>query len=225
MAPRSPRKPASKRARTRRTSPTPRATAPRIHDPAAVRGAVVGLIRALGLDPATEPELHQTPERVADLYAEILAGLDPGAEPRPATFPLGNAGLEAGERAGDVVIVRDLPFYSLCVHHFVPFFGHAHVAYLPGKSLIGLSGVARLLEFYARRPQLQERITAQLADHLERLLAPRGVAVVLEGRHLCMEMRGVRKTGVFETRALRGALAEPAWAGVLGPGRKARRAK
>jgi GTP cyclohydrolase IA len=115
--------------------------------------------------------------------------------------------------------VRDLPFYSMCVHHFVPFFGHAHVAYLPGKRLIGLSGVARILEFYARRPQLQERLTAQVADHIVRLLKPRGVVVVIEARHLCMEMRGVRKTGCFETRALRGALAKPEWAGVLDAGR------
>ncbi len=185
--------------------------APRPADPRAVRQAVGTLIAALGLDPAAEPELLQTPERVADLYAEIFAGLDPGAEPRPATFPAGQTGHETGERVGDLVIVRDLPFYSLCVHHFVPFFGRAHVAYVPGKRLIGLSGVARVLEFYARRPQLQERLTAQVADHLERLLSPRGLAVVLEGRHLCMEMRGVRKSGWFETRALRGLLSKPAW--------------
>lgn len=203
----------------RRTKPAPRrpqaAPAPRVSDPKAVRRAVAELIRALGLDRATEPELAATPERVADLYAEIFAGLDVGAEPRPATFPVAESGLDAGKQSGDLVIVRDLPFYSLCVHHFVPFFGHAHVAYLPGRRLIGLSGVARILEFYARRPQLQERLTAQVADHLARLLKPRGVAVVIEARHLCMEMRGVRKTGCFETRALRGALAKPAWAGVL----------
>ncbi len=207
----------------RRTKPAPRrpksAPARRTRDPKAVQAAVAGLIRALGLDPATEPELLATPERVADLYAEIFAGLDPGAEPVPATFPAADAGPVAGKRSDDLVIVRDLPFYSLCVHHFVPFFGHARVAYLPGKRLIGLSGVARILEFYARRPQLQERLTAQVADHLNRLLAPRGVAVVIEARHLCMEMRGVRKTGCFETRALRGALAKPAWAGVLDAGR------
>jgi GTP cyclohydrolase I len=190
-----------------------------------VRRAVAELIRALGLDPATEPELAATPERVADLYAEIFSGLEPGAEPQPATFAAAEAGPRAGRRSDDVVIVRDLPFYSLCVHHFVPFFGHAHVAYLPGRRLIGLSGVARILEFYARRPQLQERLTAQVADHLVRLLKPRGVAVVIEGRHLCMEMRGVRKTGRFETRALRGALAKPAWAGVLAAGRGKGRAR
>jgi len=203
----------------RRTKPVARrpriAPARRASDPKAVQLAVAELIRALGLDPATEPELTATPERVADLYAEIFAGLDPGAEPRPATFSAADAGPGAGKRSDDLVIVRDLPFYSLCVHHFVPFFGHAHVAYLPGKRLIGLSGVARILEFYARRPQLQERLTAQVADHIVRLLKPRGVVVVIEGRHLCMEMRGVRKTGCFETRALRGALAKPEWAGVL----------
>jgi GTP cyclohydrolase I len=207
----------------RRSKPVPRRSktslARRASDPEAVQRAVAELIRALGLDPATEPELLATPERVADLYAEIFAGLDPGAEPRPASFSATDAGPRAGKRSDDLVIVRDLPIYSLCLHHFVPFFGHAHVAYLPGKRLIGLSGVARILEFYARRPQLQERLTAQVADHLVRLLAPRGVAVVIEARHLCMEMRGVRKTGCFETRALRGALARPAWAGVLEAGR------
>ena len=210
MAPRSRKQPAPKRSRPRRPA-----------DPEVVRRAVATLIEALGLDPTAEPELLQTPERVADLYAEIFAGLDPGAEPDPATFAPGEAGVDAGERSGDLVIVRDLPFYSLCIHHLVPFFGRAHVAYLPGKRLIGLSGVARVLDFYARRPQLQERVTAQVAAHLERLLEPRGVAVVLEGRHLCMEMRGVKKTGWFETRALRGLLAKPEWAGTLGLGRGA----
>jgi GTP cyclohydrolase I len=210
MAPRSRKKPAPKRSRPRRPA-----------DLEAVRRAVAALIEALGLDPAAEPELLQTPERVADLYAEIFTGLDPGTEPEPATFAPGEVGVDAGERSGDLVIVRDLPFYSLCIHHLVPFFGRAHVAYLPGKRLIGLSGVARVLEFYARRPQLQERVTAQVADHLERLLEPRGVAVVLEGRHLCMEMRGVKKTGWFETRALRGLLAKPEWATALGLGRGA----
>ncbi len=194
-------------------------SASRPADPRAVRRAIATLIAALGLDPASEPELAQTPERVADLYAEIFAGLDPGAEPTPVTFPVAEVSPRAGERSGDLVTVRDLPFYSLCVHHFVPFFGRAHVAYLPGQRLIGLSGVARVLDFYARRPQLQERLTAQVADHLERLLSPRGLLVVLEGRHLCMEMRGVRKTGRFETRAARGLLAEPDGAARAGLGR------
>jgi len=180
----------------------------RAADPAAVERAVAELIRALGLDPADEPELAQTPARVADLYREAFSGLDPGAEPEIATFP------HAGGR-DEIVIVRDLPFHSLCVHHLVPFFGTAHVAYLPAERIIGISGPARLLAFYARRPQLQERLTAQIADHLERLVAPRGVAVVLEARHLCMEMRGARTSGNVETRVVRGALAAPPWAGTL----------
>lgn len=182
-------------------------------DDAAARRAVADLIRALGLDPATEPELAETPARVADLYREVFAGLEPGAEPAVAVFP--------SEGAGDLVVVRDLPFHSICVHHFVPFFGRALVAYLPGAKLPGISAVARILEFYARRPQLQERLGRQVADHLERLLEPRGVAVVLEARHLCMEMRGIRRYGLVETRTVRGELADPRWAPVLDPGRGA----
>jgi GTP cyclohydrolase I len=177
------------------------------HDEAAVRRAVADLIRSLGLDPATEPELAETPARVAGLYRELFAGLDPGAEPDVAAF--------AHAGAGDLVVVRDMPFHSLCVHHFVPFFGRALVAYLPGEKLLGISAAARVLEFYARRPQLQERLGQQVADHLERLLAPRGVAVVLEARHLCMEMRGIRRYGLVETRTVRGELAEPRWADAL----------
>lgn len=176
-------------------------------DRAAVERAVADLIAGLGLDPQAEPELERTPARVADLYAEILAGLDPGASPELATFP------HTG--ADDAVIVRDLRFHSLCVHHFVPFFGRAHVAYLPAGRIVGISGPARLVDYYSRRPQLQERLTAQIADHLERLVQPRGVAVVLEARHLCMEMRGIRRYGLVETRVVRGALAEPRWAETL----------
>jgi GTP cyclohydrolase IA len=188
---------------------------PPAQDREAVTRAVQGLIRALGLSEASEPELRDTPGRVADLYAEVFAGLDPRQVPELATFE--HVG---GADAEQLVAVRDLPFYSLCVHHFVPFFGRAHIAYLPGEKIIGISGTARLLEHYARRPQLQERITTQIADHLERLLKPRGVAVMLEARHLCMEMRGIRKPGTVETRIVRGALAEPRWAAVLGPQRE-----
>ena len=184
-------------------------------DTAAVRRAVGELIRALGLDPAREPELEQTPGRVADLYREMFAGLDPAQAPIPATFP------HTG--AGDLVIVRDVPFHSLCVHHFVPFFGRALVAYLPGDRIFGISAAARLLDHFARRPQLQERIGQQLADAIEALVAPRGVAVVLEARHLCMEMRGIRRFGRVETRTLRGELADPKWADVLRLGEAAER--
>lgn len=170
----------------------------------AVERAVAELIRALGLDAASEPELADTPARVADLYREIFSGLGDVAEPDLAQFPRACG-------ADELVILRDLPFHSLCIHHFVPFFGRATIAYVPSATLVGISGPARLLEHYARRPQLQERIGQQVADHLERLLAPRGVAVLIEARHLCMEMRGIRKTAWVETRATRGMLADPAW--------------
>jgi len=176
-------------------------------DEAAVTRAVAALIRALGLDPAAEPELAETPARVAGLYREIFAGLDPAEAPEPAVFP------HAGQ--GDLVLVRDLPFHSLCVHHFVPFFGRATIAYLPGGSLFGISAAARLLDHYARRPQLQERIGQQVADHIERLVRPRGVAVILEARHLCMEMRGIRRYGLVETRTVRGELADARFADAL----------
>jgi len=177
----------------------------------AVERTLAELIRTLGLDPGSEPELAATPARAAALYEEIFSGLRPGSEPDLAIFPAPSS----GGRTTDLVVVRDVPFYSLCVHHFVPFFGRGHVAYLPGRDLMGISGAARLLEHYARRPQLQERIASQVADHLELALAPRGVAVVLEARHLCMEMRGIHKPGVVETRVLRGELADPRWAAVL----------
>jgi GTP cyclohydrolase I len=169
-------------------------------DRAAVERAVAELIRSLRLDPAREPELAHTPARIADLYAEIFSGLDPDATPELACFPR-----EGGGEA--LVMVRDLPFHSLCIHHFLPFFGRAHIAYLPADKIVGISGPARLLEYYSRRPQLQERLTTQIADHLERLVTPRGVAVVIEARHLCMEMRGIRSHGRVETRVARGALA------------------
>jgi GTP cyclohydrolase I len=176
-------------------------------DQAAVERAVAELIRALGLSADREPELARTPARVADLYTECLSGRDPTAHPDLATIP------HAGQ--GGLVVVRDLEFHSLCVHHLVPFFGRALVAYLPGDTLVGISAAARLLEHYSRRLQLQERLGQQIADHLERIIRPRGVAVVLEARHLCMEMRGIRKRGWVETRAVRGELQDPAWAEAL----------
>jgi GTP cyclohydrolase I len=164
-------------------------------------------IRALGLDPADEPELHDTPSRVVDLYMEAFAGLVPGDEPEIVTFP--------HEGKGDLVAVRGLTFHSMCVHHFAPFFGEVHIAYLPSDRIIGISGAGKLVDFYARRPQLQERMTAQIADHLERLVAPRGIGIRIEGRHMCMEMRGTRKSALVETRVVRGELASSLWAGAL----------
>ena len=185
---------------------------PRGRDRGAVERAVAELIRGLGLDPSRDPELAQTPSRVADLYLEVFSGLEPDSEPDLVTFP--HSGSD------DLVAVRDLPFHSLCVHHFIPFFGRAHLVYVPGERIIGVSGVARLVDHYARRPQLQERMTAQIADHVEKLLRPRGVAVLLEARHLCMEMRGVRRFGRVETRVVRGALRDTPWTGLWSGGRR-----
>lgn len=145
--------------------------------------AVTELLDALGLDP-DDPGLVGTPRRVADMYAELLAPV----ALRPTTFP-NDAGYD------ELVLVRDIPVVSLCEHHLVPFRGVAHVGYLPGTSIIGLSKLARLVEAFARRPQVQERLTTQVADWLRDHLAPRGVGVVLEAEHLCMTIRGVRATG------------------------------
>ena len=183
---------------------------PRGVDRSAVERAVADLIRALRLDPSAEPELAETPARVADFYLEAFSGLESRAEPELQTFP------HAG--GDEIVVVRDLEFHSMCVHHFAPFFGRALIAYAPGERLLGVSAAARLVELYARRPQLQERMTREIADHLERLVRPRGVAVVLEARHLCMEMRGIRRRGTLETRVVRGTLDDPRHADLLRAG-------
>jgi len=176
-------------------------------DRKAAEQAITELIRALGLESTGDPELRGSPQRIADYYFEAFAGLQPGAEPDLVTFP--------HEGESQLVMVRDLDFHSMCVHHFAPFFGRALIAYLPDRKLIGVSGIPRLLELYSRRPQVQERLGQQIADHLERLLEPRGVAVVLEARHLCMEMRGIRKRGRMETHVVRGELAQTEWAAAL----------
>jgi GTP cyclohydrolase IA len=155
------------------------------------------IIELLGLDLA-DPNLVETPERVAKMYLELFAGLSEGAEPRVTFFP-------NDERYTSMVMEKDIPFYSLCSHHFVPFYGHAHVAYIPNASIVGLSKMARIVEFYARRPQLQERLTEQIASFMAEKLDPQGVMVVVEARHLCVEMRGVKKPGALTvTSAIRG---------------------
>jgi GTP cyclohydrolase I len=160
-----------------------------------------GFLEALGLDLA-DPDLAGTDRRVARAYRELLAGLDPGGAPSFSTFP--NTQQHSG-----LVAVTGIPFYSLCAHHFLPFFGIAHVGYVPGERLAGLSKLARLVDFYARRPQLQERLTEQVAAALDEQLDPPGVIVALEARHLCVEMRGVSKPGVITTTtAVRGCLAD-----------------
>ena len=155
------------------------------------------IIELLGLD-LRDPNLVETPERVAKMYLELFQGLSEGAEPRVTFFP-------NEERYTSMVMEKDIPFYSLCSHHFVPFYGHAHVAYIPNDSIVGLSKMARILDFYARRPQLQERLTEQIASYMADKLAPQGVMVVVEARHLCVEMRGVKKPGALTvTSAIRG---------------------
>ena len=160
--------------------------------------AVRDILEAIGEDPDRDG-LRDTPERVARMYAETCSGLHEEVDTHLAvTF-------EAGH--DEMVMVRDIAVYSLCEHHIIPFIGKAHVAYIPGKDgrITGLSKLARLVDAYARRPQVQERLTAQVADEIDRTLQPRGVMVVIEAEHLCMTMRGVRKPGAKTiTSAVRG---------------------
>jgi GTP cyclohydrolase I len=167
-------------------------------DLARIAAAVRELLAAVGEDPDREG-LRRTPERVARMYAEIFSGVgrDP-AEHLSVTF--------AAEH-DEVVLLRDIQLYSVCEHHLLPWLGRAHVAYIPGEDgrVTGLSKLARLVEGYARRPQVQERLTSQIADTLMRALEPRGALVVIEAEHLCMSMRGVRKPGTITvTSAVRG---------------------
>lgn len=155
------------------------------------------IIEVLGLDPR-DPNMAETPERVARMYLEMFHGLSEGAEPKVTVFP-------NDEHYTAMIMEKDIPFYSLCSHHFVPFYGHAHVAYIPSERIVGLSKMPRIVEFYACRPQLQERLTEQIAGFMAEKLAPQGVMVVIEARHLCVEMRGVKKPGALTvTSAIRG---------------------
>ncbi|HEX4956086.1 MAG TPA: GTP cyclohydrolase I FolE [Thermoanaerobaculia bacterium] len=159
---------------------------------------VRGILAELGLD-LHDPHLRETDVRVAKLYLEMFHGLREGARPKVTTFP--NDGCYSG-----MVMEKEIPFYSLCAHHLVPFYGHAHMAYIPRDKIVGLSKLPRILEFYAKRPQLQERLTEQVVTFLEEELAPLGAMVVIEARHLCVEMRGVKKAGaVTVTSAIRGS--------------------
>jgi len=168
-------------------------------DQGRIEKAVREIIEALGEDPEREG-LLDTPQRVAAFYAEVFEGihLDPG-EVVDAFF--------GEEHYQEIVMVREIPFYSMCEHHFVPFHGQAHVAYIPRGRVTGLSKLARLVEGFARRPQMQERLTAQVADALAERLEPLGVMVVVEAEHLCMSMRGVKKPGATTvTSAVRGTM-------------------
>ncbi len=177
---------------------TRRCTAHREIDHEGVRRAAGDLLRARGADTDAEG-LEETPRRVADAYAELLT-------PQPfqaTTFP--NEGYD------ELIVARAIPFHSLCMHHLLPFHGVAHVGYLPGERLIGLSKLGRVVEMFARDLQIQERLTTQIAGWLEHELHPKGVGVVLEAEHLCMSLRGVQKQGATTvTSALHGLVRDDA---------------
>jgi GTP cyclohydrolase IA len=161
-------------------------TRPSTIDHDRVRRAMEEMLGALPVDPAEEG-LRDTPRRVADMYGELFSGLleDP--------VEVLSTGFEEGY--DEMVVARDIPFYSMCEHHFLPFFGVAHIGYTPRGRIVGISKLARAVEILARRPQVQERLTAQIADSVVEGTGPSGVGVVVEAEHLCMAMRGIQKPG------------------------------
>ena len=173
-------------------------------DSKAIQEAVSKLLTAFGENPSREG-LRRTPERVARMYAELLGGYraDPDKVVNDALFDV---------KYDEMVIVRDIEFYSLCEHHMLPFMGRVHVAYLPNGKVLGLSKIPRIVDMFSRRLQVQERMTRQIADFIRDKLDPHGVAVVVEGLHLCMMMRGVKKHNArMTTSAMHGAFrANPA---------------
>ena len=169
-----------------------------------IAAAVSEILAAIGEDPSRDG-LHDTPQRVARMYAEVCGGLHEDPTEHLITQ------FEAGHQ--EMVIVKDIPIYSLCEHHLVPFFGVAHLGYIPNEEgrITGLSKLARLVDGYAKRPQVQERLTSQCADAIAETLEPRGAIVVIEAEHLCMAMRGIRKPGSSTiTSAVRGIFRDDA---------------
>jgi GTP cyclohydrolase IA len=167
----------------------------RVVDLNAAERAAADLLAALGTEVDSE-HLRETPRRVAQAYAELLTPVPFS----PTTFP-------NQEGYDELILVRDIPFQSLCAHHLLPFHGAAHIAYLPGERIIGLSKLGRVVDLFARDLQLQERLTTQVADWLEKQLKPRGVGVIVQAEHLCMSLRGVQKPGALTvTSALRGTV-------------------
>ena len=166
-----------------------------------IPSAVKDILREIGEDSEREG-LLKTPERVSRMYAEITAGykIDPDQLINGALFDVDYS---------EMVLVKDIEFYSVCEHHMLPFFGHAHVAYIPNGKVIGLSKIPRIVEMFARRLQVQERMTAQIANFLQDILHPKGVAVVVEGSHMCAMMRGVKKSETnMTTRTMLGDFQE-----------------
>ncbi len=167
-------------------------------DKAGIEAAVTSIIKAIGENPEREG-LVDTPKRIAEMYAELFMGL--GKNPKEEL----TVGFEEGHR--EMIIVRDIPFYSMCEHHLLPFYGVAHVGYIPNVDgrVVGLSKLARVVEIVASRPQLQERMTTEIADSIVEGLKPDGVGVIIQAEHLCMVMRGIKKPGsAIVTSALRG---------------------
>ena len=165
-----------------------------------VERLVTELLIAIGEDPTREG-LRDTPARIARSYEEIFSGLHED--------PIAVLSVQFEEGHDEMVILREIPFYSMCEHHLLPFHGQAHIGYLPDGRIVGLSKIARAVEVFARRPQVQERLTAQIANCLEEVLGAKGVGVVVEAEHLCMTMRGVKKPGSnVVTSANRGVFRE-----------------
>lgn len=164
-----------------------------------IQNAVREILIAVGEDPDREG-LLETPKRVANMYEEIFAGLTEDPKQHIKFF---------NEQSNDeMVIVKDIPFYSMCEHHLLPFFGKAHIGYIPSDNkIIGLSKLARIVDNFAKKPQVQERLTSDIADFLNDNLQPKGVAVIMEAEHMCMTMRGARAAGSkTQTSALRGIM-------------------
>lgn len=163
--------------------------------------AISMLLKSIPGEDASREGLVETPHRVAMMYEEIFGGYEMNPEDiLSKTFDSGKMHDDLSEEDIDIytngiVIVKDIPFYSHCEHHMVPFFGHAHIAYVPGQRVVGLSKLARLVECFARRLQIQERLTNQIADSINEILQPNGVMVVVQAEHLCMAMRGIKKPG------------------------------
>lgn len=151
-----------------------------------IEDAVVSIIEAIGEDPTREG-LIGTPRRIAEMYCELFSGMS--VDPKQEL----TVGFDEGHH--EMVILKDVPFYSLCEHHFLPFYGLAHVGYIPKGRVVGASKLARVVDILAKRPQIQERLTTQIADTILEALNPEGVAVVIQAEHLCMTMRGIKKPG------------------------------
>jgi GTP cyclohydrolase I len=151
-----------------------------------IEQAVLSIIEAIGEDPTREGMVG-TPRRIAEMYAELFMGI--GVDPKEELA----VGFEEGHH--EMVIIKDIPFYSLCEHHLLPFYGMAHIGYIPKGRVVGASKLARVVEILSKRPQIQERLTTQIAETIMEALEPNGVAVVIQAEHMCMTLRGVKKPG------------------------------